>query len=172
MYNSQHTQIEMASFMSRNSLLILVFANVLTACATLQSERATSVSPDPVIGHLEKTTSGIERMLAEMNALERSRQAQPGQWKTAAEVLPPDHPMMKRLTVNLQGDVRLVIRHLADQQGMSVLVRGKAPTSIHVAVSALNKPFVAILESIGAQTGNTVNITCDTAKNLLMLEYK
>lgn len=158
--------------MCRRSLLLVVCASVLGACATTQSDKPLNASADPVVSRLEKTTTGIERMLAEMNALERSRQAQPGQWKTAAETLPPDHPLMKRVSVNLQGDVRLVIRHLADQQGMSVLVKGKAPTSIQVAVAAVDKPFVAVLETIGAQTGNTVNITCDTAKNLLMLEYR
>lgn len=172
MYNSQHTQIMATSFMSRFPVYLMACA--LSACAATQPDKPVSVADDPVVTRLEKTTAGIERMLAEMNALERSRQAQPGEWKTAAETLPSDHPLMKRVSVNLQGDIRLVIRHLADQQGMSVLVKGKAPTSIQVAVSATDKPFVSILETIGAQAGNSVNVTCDTAKKpiLLMLEYR
>lgn len=153
-------------------IFAIVLVCTLAACATSSSQPPKENNPDVVINRLEKTTSQVERMLAEMNALERSRQDQPGQWKTAAEVLPSDHPLMRRVTAIWQGDVRLVIRKLADQFGMDVVVKGKSPTPVMVSVSARNQPFVTVLESIGAQAGNVANITCDVNANLLQIEYR
>jgi len=160
---------------SRLSLVVVLTSFLAVGCTPMAQQAAPSRTeplPGSVEGRLEKTTSQVERMLAEMNALERSRQDNPGQWKTAADVLPPDHPMMRRITAIWSGDVRLVIRKMADQFGMDVIVKGKSPTPIMVTVSVRDQPFVAVLESIGAQTGNVASITCDVAANLLQIEYR
>lgn len=151
-------------------VLVPIFA-ALTGCVSAPAV-APAPTADPIISRLDKTSAQVEMMLAEMNALERSRLDQPGQWKTAAEVLPSDHPMMRRITAIWSGDVRLVIRKLADQFGMDVVVKGKSPTPVMVAVTAKDQPFVSILETIGAQTGNIANITCDVSANLLQIEYR
>lgn len=110
--------------------------------------------------------------MSEMNALERSRQDNPGQLKAAEDVLPPNHPLMRKVTAIWSGDLRIVVRKLADQFQMDVVVKGKSPTPIMVAVSAKDQPFVAILESVGAQAGNVANVTCDVNANLLQIEYR
>lgn len=142
---------------------------ILAGCAT---QPPAPPATDPIATRLTQSAGRVEQMLAEMNALERSRQANPAQVKAAAELLPPNHPLMKKITAVWQGDVRIVIRKLADQFGMDVLVKGASPTPLMVSVSAKDQPFVSILESIGAQTGNIANITCDSGKNLIVIEYR
>jgi len=145
---------------------------VLSGCAAQPVAQATPDPADAVTVRIEQTAQRVERMLAEMNSLENSRQNNPNKFKSAQDILPADHPLMKRTTAIWAGDVRIVVRKLADQFGMDVVVKGKSPTPLMVSVSAKDQPFVSILESIGSQTGNVANITCDVSKNLLQIEYR
>lgn len=154
--------------MSRTATFVTALALALAGCASTPPPPASEL----IVTRLDKTTQRVEQMLAEMNALDRSRLDQPGQWKTAASVLPDGHPLMRRITAIWQGDLRLVVRKLADQFEMDVVVKGKSPTQVNVAVTAKDQPFVAILESVGAQAGNVANITCDVSANLIQIEYR
>ena len=155
--------------MQKKLLSVLCFL-VVTGCATTPPPQETKV--DVPMTRLAQTAEKVEKMLSEMNALERSRQNNPEVLQSLSEQLPADHPLMKRVTATWTGDVRIVLRKLSDQAGIDMAVKGKLPVPLIVSVSGVDVPLVKMLESLGSQLGNSADVDYEDQSHLLVVEYR
>lgn len=152
-------------------ILLALAPLVLAGCAS-QPERVADSSPPPdMTQKLYEVAMSTEKLTAELVALEKMRMNSREPMKSPEKTLPPGHVLLKKITAVYRGDVRLVLRKLADQAGLQFMIVGKVPTLLNVTVDAKDQPLVRILESIGTQTGNVADISFDPGSNVLLIEY-
>lgn len=157
----------------KSRFLLCIFSAVLTVIAAgctpiSKVDQQLVAEPDPVALRLAQAVDRASAALQTLASVEQARNP------SAALQAAPYAPQELRRTVSVDwvGPVEPIARQMADRAGYELLVNGDVPpTPVVVTVRASEKSVVEVLRDIGLQAGQRADISVDTERRVVELNY-
>lgn len=153
----------------RGAFLTMVVLMSLSACQPITKiDQQLVAEPDPVALRLAQAVDRASAALATLASVEQARNPSAG--LQAAPYAPQE--MRRTVSLDWVGPIEPVARQLADRAGYELLVNGDIPpTPVVVTVRATEKSVVEVLRDIGLQAGQRADISVDTERRVVELNY-
>jgi defect in organelle trafficking protein DotD len=151
----------------RFALGILPFF-LLTACDRSPGMMPMVAAPDTVTLRLAEASERAANALDNIARVEQTRNPPPAANDFAGA--PPN--LVQPITLTWTGPIETIVKILSERIGYSYMTVGnRPPVPVVVTIDVYEKPLVAVLQDVGFQATNRVDLVLDGERQIIELRY-